>query len=56
LIEGLDRLSPHDRNALVGKLNWERIAPSEHDWRSWSLAEARARRLASQVALSETNH
>jgi hypothetical protein len=56
LIAGLDRLSPSHRAALLGKLNWERIAPSEHDWRSWSLAEAKARTLASQVALSETNH
>ncbi|HEU5153377.1 MAG TPA: DUF4173 domain-containing protein, partial [Gemmatimonadales bacterium] len=56
LVAGLDRLSPSDRSALMGKLNWERIAPSEHDWRSWSFAEARARRLASQVAFTETNH
>ena len=56
LIAGLDRLSPSHRAALLGKLNWERIAPSEHDWRSWSLAEAKARTLATQVALSETNH
>jgi len=56
LIAGLDQLSPQNRSALMDKLNLERIAPSEHDWRSWSLAEARVRRLAKQVAPAETNH
>jgi hypothetical protein len=54
LVAGLERLSPSDRDALASKLNWERIAPSEYDWRAWSLAEARARRAARQVSLSTT--